>query len=425
MPALTAMFKTVSTECNLDCSYCYYRESLEGERQHRRIDLSMLQEFIPQYMDYIADAHQANLSWQGGEPTLAGLDFFRWVVELEARHARPGTTISNVLQTNGTLLNDDWGSFLKRYNFLVGVSLDGPESIHDIERKDRGGHGSFRRVMAGIDVLRRHKVDFNILCVVEHHNVVQARELMQFSRHEGFTYLQFMPAMAFQATEPEKPPAYLVSPALYGEFLVALFDEWYQNGIPTISVRTFDNFLQSYLGVANDLCVHSSNCDSGIVVEYNGDVYPCDFYIHPQWKLGNIFQQSLKEMAESSELRTFIGRKHPLPTECQTCEWKNLCKGGCARNRFNLGDGSLTPEYFCQSYKRFFSHADSRMRSLSERITNFQRYHQQINVISMEHKPIPGRNDPCLCGSGRKFKVCCGAPALSGSYLFQPECERL
>ena len=230
-----------------------------------------------------------------------------------------------------------------------------------------------------------------------------------------------MPAMDFQAMLPGKPPAYLVSPQQYGEFLVQLFDEWYEGGIPRISIRTFDNFLQSYIGVPNELCVHRDSCDSGLVVEYNGDAYPCDFYIHPQWKLGNIFQQSIREMAESQERRAFIGQKHPFPEECQTCEWKNLCHSGCVRNRFIREDGSPTPEYFCQSYKRFFSYADGKLRSLSQRIINRQRYLGQLSIISREHRPMPGRNAPCPCGSGQKHNLCCGTPELSGSYLFQPD----
>jgi len=379
----------------------------------------MLETFVPQYMEYVADTGHASFGWQGGEPTLAGLDFFQWVVELEARHALPGTAISNALQTNGTLLDDNWGSFLSRHDFLVGVSLDGPAAIHNMERTDRGGHGSFRRVMAGIDILQRQDVALNILCVVGTHNVTRARELMSFFRHEGFTHLQFIPAMGFQATEPENPPAYLVSSEAYGDFLVALFDEWYEGGIPRVSIRTFDNFLQSYLDIPNDLCVHGDICNAGIVVEYNGDVFPCDFYIHPRWKLGNIFEQSLNEMVDSLQRTSFVRRKHPLPAQCQTCEWKSLCKGGCPRNRFILEDGSLTPEYFCQSYKQFFSYANNRLRSLSERITNYQRYFQWLNTVLNEHKPTPGRNDPCPCGSGWKYKLCCGNPALTSSYLFQ------
>jgi len=420
MPTLAAMFKTVSTDCNLDCGYCYYRQSLLGKPIHQ-IDSSMLEAFTCQYMEYVADTRQANIGWQGGEPTLAGLDFFRRVVELETRYARPGTAINNMIQTNGTLLNNEWGHFLKEFNFLVGISLDGPESVHDMQRKDRGGHGSFRRVMSGIEVLRHHRVDMNILCVVGPHNVTQALQIMRFYQQEGLTHLQFMPAMGFQATEPEEQPVYSVSPEAYGQFLIALFDQWYEGSTPRVSIRIFDNFLQSYLGIQNELCVHSDACNAGVVVEYNGDVYPCDFYIHPRWKLGSIFQESLIDIAENPQRTAFIKRKHPLPTQCKTCTWKDLCKGGCPRNRPTLPNGGQAPEYFCQSYKQLLVHAHSRLQSLSQRIANRQRYLQQIDIFSMEHRPKPGRNDPCPCGSGRKHKACCGDPAISSSYLFQLE----
>lgn len=419
MPPLSILFKTVSTDCNLDCSYCYYRESAEGTRVRRRIGRGMLEALLPQYMEYIADVGQAGFAWQGGEPTLVGLEFFRWVVDLGDRHARPGTVISNALQTNGVLLDDAWGSFLRQYNFLVGISVDGPAEVHDIARKDRGGHGSFRRVMAGVDVLRRHGVDFNCLCVVGPHNVRRTRELMRFFRSEGFTHVQFIPAMDFQSTEPEKPAAYSISPEDYGEFLVQLFDEWYQDGRPTISIRTFDSFLQSYVGVASELCVHGDSCGGALVVEYDGDVYPCDFFVHPRWRLGNVSSDSLRAMVESDERARFIGQKHPLPAECQACEWKALCNGGCPRNRVALEDGRHAPDYFCRSYKRFLSHADARLLSLRERVLSRLRYRQQFQRAEAQKRPRPGRNDPCPCGSGRKHKACCGDPALSQSYLFR------
>jgi uncharacterized protein len=419
MPPLSVLFKTVSTDCNLDCSYCYYRQSLEGTRVSRRIDRGMLEVLLPQYMEYVADVGQAGFAWQGGEPTLAGLDFFRWVVGLQESHARRGTAISNALQTNGVLLDDAWGSFLRQHNFLVGISLDGPAEVHDIARKDRGGHGSFRRVMAGVDVLRRHGVDFNCLCVIGPHNVHRTRELMRFFRNEGFSHIQFIPAMDFQSTEPEKPAAYSISPEEYGEFLVQLFDEWYQDGKPRISIRTFDSFLQSYLGAPNELCVHGDSCTAALVVEYNGDVYPCDFFVHPSWKLGNILSHSLRSMAESDERARFVGQKQPLPAECQPCEWKAVCRGGCPRNRLTLEDGRQTPEYFCRSYKRFFSYADGRLRSLCERVISRLRYLRQSQLIEVKNRPRLGRNDPCPCGSGRKHKVCCGDPVLSQSYVFR------
>ena len=417
MPPLPVLFKTVSTDCNLDCSYCYYRQSLEGARVRQRIEEAVLAAFLRQYMEHVADAHIASLSWQGGEPTLAGIEFFEWAVTLEAEYASPGTTISNALQTNAVLLDDRWGEFLRRYSFLVGVSLDGPEEIHDSVRRDRGGHGSFRRVMAGIDVLRRHGVGFNILCVVGRHNVKCVRELMRFFRGEGFSHLQFIPAMNFQSVEPDVAPSYLITPEEYGEFLIDLFDEWYEGGFPTTSVRTFDAILQSYLGMPNDFCVYSERCDSGIVVEYNGDIYPCDFYVSEDRRLGNIMEDSLESILARPERASFISRKQSLPKQCEECEWRWLCRGGCPRNRPN-GD-ARSPEYFCWSHQRLFSCADDRLSAIKERIQRPLSAARTAGPSLVAERKAAGRNERCPCGSGRKYKFCCGDARADESYLLR------
>ena len=409
MPPLSVMFKTVSTDCNLDCAYCYYRESLEGTRVRRRIEPRLLETFIPQYMAYVADTGVASFAWQGGEPTLAGLPFFERVVALQAAHARPGTTISNALQTNGLLLDDAWGQFLETYGFLVGVSVDGPQEIHDAQRKAKSGRGSFDLVMRGVDVLRRHGIEHNALCVLGPHNVEHPRELMRFYREQGFSHVQLIPCMDFQAMEAEKPPAFQVTPDQYGAFLTAAFDEWHQGGGPTLSVRIFDNFLQSHVGVPNDLCVHADSCDAGIVVEYNGDAYPCDFYVHPKWKLGNVVEQPLRDVLYSPIRAAFVRQKHPLPAECAACEWLNVCKSGCPRNR----DGDA-PDYFCQSYKTLFRHADDRLRALGARVERRRKY---LHAIQLNPALEKRRNDACPCGSGQPQKRCCGVPETS--YLFR------
>jgi uncharacterized protein len=417
MPALSVMFKTVSTDCNLDCAYCYYRESLEGSRVRRRLDLGLLDRFIPAYMAHIADVKMASMSWQGGEPTLAGIPFFERVVALQAAHAAPGTLISNAFQTNAVLLDEAWGAFLKRYNWLVGVSLDGPEEIHDALRTDRGGRGSFARVLRGVDVLRRHEVDFNILCVLGPHNVGRAGELLAFFRTQRFTHVQFIPAMDFQAIQSDRPPSFLITAAEYGAFLVEAFDAWYEAGSPTISVRIFDNFLQSYLGLPNDMCVQAATCDAGIVVEWDGSAYPCDFYIHPGWKLGNVLDTPLAELASGPSRRAFIAQKTPLPAECVRCEWLRICKGGCPRNRA-ARDGVPVPDYFCTSYKQFFGYAHARLEGLKSAIERRQKY-LEITGSASNGAAAAGRNDPCPCGSGRKHKLCCARPASSRSYLFR------
>lgn len=408
------MFKTVSTDCNLDCSYCYYRESLEGARTRRRISDEMLERFIPDYLGYVADAGSADFAWQGGEPTLAGLEFFEKIVALQGAHARPGLAINNAIQTNAVLLDDDWGAFFKRHRWLVGVSLDGPAAVHDSLRTNKAGRGTFDWVMRGIDVLRRHAVDFNVLCVVGPHNVDKATELMTFFRQQRFTHVQFIPAMDFQALEPEKPAAYLITPEQYGEFLVTAFDLWYEDGVPTMSVRTFDNFLQSYVGVPNDLCVHADACNAGIVVEWDGSAYACDFYVHPSWKIGNVMENTLQEIATNALRLRFIEQKQPYPDECVKCEWLKVCKSGCYRNR---GDDGKTPDYFSPSYKRFFAHADASLRELETAIRATWRY-RRLQSVSPQLVANAGRNDPCPCGSSKKHKRCCQHPARAGSYLF-------
>jgi uncharacterized protein len=416
MPPLSVMFKTVSTDCNLDCAYCYYRVSLWGSRQRHRLTLPVLERFLAEYMSYIADVKTAHLVWQGGEPTLAGLPFFETVVRLEAQYAPPGTVIANALQTNGVLLTDAWAAFLKTYNFLVGVSLDGPQPIHDTFRTYRNGRGSFVQVMRGIEHLRRHGVAFNILCVLGPHNIDHPRELLRFFRREGFSHVQFIPAMDFQATTPEAAPTYLITPEQYGRFLCEIFDEWYENGFPTISIRIFDNFLQNYLGMPAELCVHSDTCDAGIVVEHNGDLYPCDFYIHPAWRLGNIMERPLREILANPLRATFMRQKRPLPEACRRCPWLSVCRSGCPRNRWRTADG-LAADHFCQAYTMLFTYADERLRALRDRLLRWQRY--LVMVAAQPHLArATGPNAPCPCGSGLKHKKCCQRATAMRSYLF-------
>ncbi len=413
MPALSVMFKTVSSNCNLDCAYCYYRASRAGERPRRSIDRRMLEKFVPEYLDYISDTGAASFGWQGGEPTLAGLDFFEWVIDLEARHARDGTVLSNDIQTNGVLIDDAWAEFFRQYSFLVGVSLDGPQELHDTVRRGRSGRGSFSRVMNGLDALRRHETDLNILCVIGPHNVDAGGTLFDFFRLEGFTHVQLLPAMDFQATEPYATARYAVSAEEYGDFLVTTFDAWHGGGYPQISVRTFDSFLQSYLGGAADLCIHGERCDSGFIVEHDGEVYPCDFHIHADFSLGNITSHTLSSMARGRVRTEFLRKKQPLPRDCEACEWFARCNGGCPRNRIATGR-----DYLCESYRRLFAHADDHLRALADRIQRRAIYLEQLAILREKQARLPGRNDPCLCGSGRKTKVCCGNPALDRSYLF-------
>ncbi|UOF88756.1 anaerobic sulfatase maturase [Fodinisporobacter ferrooxydans] len=400
--SIGVMWKTVSEDCNLACDYCYYsRVGGKIGPKVKRIDSRILEKFIKEYMSYSRGA--VSFAWQGGEPLLAGLDFFEEVVHLQAKYAQPHTIISNAIQTNATLMNEDWARFLRKYNFLVGVSLDGPKEVHDARRVTRSGAGSFDRVMQGVRHLRDAKVDFNILTVIHENNIRHAKELMEFYVKEDFDYVQFIPCMDFRAQETNKSPNYLISPEDYGQFLCDTFDIWYNDGNPTMSVRFFDNMLSVYLHQEAELCIHRKTCPQTLILEQNGDAYPCDFFISDDYKLGNVGTDSLKDILSNLIYESFHSKKPNLPDKCKSCDFLHLCHGGCPRNRsWNIVDDTVEADYFCDSYYRIYSYAHERMLKLAEKIkaNRLQDYLQRGGKL-------PGRNDPCICGSGKKFKKCC------------------
>lgn len=400
------MWKTVSEDCNLACDYCYY-STCGGKPGPKinRIDSAILDKFVKDYMQHSQGA--ANFAWQGGEPLLAGMEFFEEVVYRQALHAPPHTIISNSLQTNATLINDRWAAFFKTYNFLIGVSLDGPKEIHDARRVTSNGKGSFDRVMAGIGHLRKHQVDFNILTVIHKGNVGKAKELMAFYRENDFNFVQFIPCMDFRSQQVDQPGVYEITPREYGDFLCEVFDEWYNDGDPQVSVRFFDNMLSVYINREAELCVHRAACPTSLVLEQNGDAFPCDFFINEKWTVGNVADSSIADMLAHPNYARFHRMKPALPDKCRSCEWQRLCYGGCPRNRkWNAEGTESDPDYFCQSYMRIYAYAHERMQELGERMRrelyahNLQRYFDG---------KAPGRNEPCPCGSGKKFKACCGA----------------
>ncbi len=359
------MFKTVSEACNLACDYCYYSRTKGVHGAAQAIDMNLLETFMSDYMLHTRGS--ASLSWQGGEPLLAGLEFFEHVVQLEGQYAPNHTVISNGIQTNGLLINDVWAEFFHTYNFLVGVSLDGPETIHDARRVDRGGHGSFRRVMRGIDHLRRHNVDFNILTVVHPGNVDRVDALFEFYQRAGLKWVQFIPAMNFMAQNPHHPGRYEITPEEFGGFLCRTFDHWFNDGTPSFSIRFFDNVLSRYAGLEPEQCTLAEVCPPTLVIEQNGDVYPCDFYLSSQWRMGNIRNDRLETLLNSPVYRRFRQLKPSLSTLCQSCQWRSACQGGCPRNR---GDDSnlMDVDYFCEAYQQFFAYAEKHLQGLGQRL---------------------------------------------------------
>ncbi len=357
------MWKTVSEDCNLACDYCYYSRVL-GRPQGIRIPPPPILEKT--LRDYLATSGPvASIAWQGGEPLLAGLPFFQRVVALEAEVARPRTTISNAVQTNGVLINQAWAQFFREYRFLVGVSLDGPQAVHDAHRVDAGGHGTFNRVMRGIRWLEQERVDFNILTVIGPHNVGRGGELMAFYREHGFRWIQFIPQMAFQSQTVEDPGIFAISPQAYGDFLCEVFDVWYRDGHPDTSIRFFDNVVQSYVGLQPDLCTMRKRCPAHLIVESNGDLYPCDFYIGDEWRIGNIADMALIDAFSTDVYQRFADMKPDLPGTCQRCQWLAHCRGGCPRNRQWDNQPEHTADYFCASFQQFFAYANERLERLA------------------------------------------------------------
>lgn len=394
------MFKTVSQNCNLNCKYCYY-SSIVGRHNDKKLSLETVDKLISEYMKKTNGT--ASFIWQGGEPLLAGLDFFNEVVYLQSKYAQPNTIISNSIQTNGTLINREWANFFKKYNFVVGISVDGPGHLHDIKRKTYNGEGSFELVMSGVQQLRDSRVDFNVLTVLHQGNIDKSEELMAFYKDEMFTSIQFVPCMDFKSQDPKKPANYMITPKQYGDFLCNVFDIWYKDGSPCISIRLFENLLQAFLNRDPECCLNRKTCPVTLIVEATGDAYPCDYFINEEYKLGNINENSLDEIVNNTKYEIFLNYKKNLPNKCIKCNYLNLCNGGCPRNRNTDTPDYIGIDYFCESYLQLFNYVYYRLSVLERkiRLSWIQQYKKENNIL-------PGRNDKCICGSEKKYKSCCG-----------------
>lgn len=360
---IPVLFKTVSEACNLACDYCYYSKS-ENKKKINTLDLDILEKFIIEYAAYTNG--NMTMIWQGGEPLLAGLPFFEKVMELQNKYASNGSFINNSLQTNATLITEEWARFFKKHNFLLGISLDGPKEIHDKRRVNLNGNGSFDQVMRGIHYLDVAEVDYNILTVVHEDNVGKERELMEFYLQEGFQFLQFIPGMDFTSQDTNSPGEFLISPKEYGQFLCNVFDVWFNNGNPLVSVRFFDNMASIMLNLGAELCTQMNACPKMLILESNGDAFPCDFFINEEFKLGNIGTDHLNDIISSPLYDKFLTKKADLPIKCRKCEYLTLCYGGCPRNRNWAEDTNY--DYFCYSYKMFYQYAYERMKIITQTI---------------------------------------------------------
>jgi uncharacterized protein len=361
------LVKPAGPDCNLNCEYCFYlgKAAQFPEAPIHRMSDTVLEEMIRQSLG----GHERHVSfvWQGGEPTLLGLPFFKRVIELQQKHGH-GQSVSNGLQTNGILLDEEWARFLREYRFLVGLSIDGPEQIHDHYRKHKGGQGSWSQAAASARMLLQHGVEVNAISVVTDRSVEYAREIYGFHKSIGLNYMQFIPCIERDAADPTRIAPYSMSPEQYGRFLVNMFDLWqsdFNGSVATTSVRFFDSVFYTYVGLDAPECTLRKNCGTYLTVEHNGDVFACDFYVEPEWKLGNVLSGTLSEMLNGPTQTAFGELKANLPDECLQCEWLRQCHGGCTKDRLtDIREKGRT--HFCQAYKMLFEHADERFKELAQ-----------------------------------------------------------
>jgi uncharacterized protein len=382
------MVKPIGAVCNLNCAYCYYLEKEKlypDDPQKWAMSDKMLESFIAQYL-YTSTEPAVLFTWHGGEPIMRGMEFFQKVIALQHKYA-DGRIIENSLQTNGTTLTDDWCKFFRDHRFLLGLSIDGPEHCHDRYRLYKSGQPSFSKVMAGLELLKKYNVDFNTLTVVNDYNGKFPLEVYRFLKSIGSRYMQFIPIVEW--IDPQAKPGELsilpansgktaevtdwsVDPEDYGNFLIQIFDEWVRKDVGDYFVVTFDCVLANWLRVPPPLCVYAETCGHAGVVEYNGDVYSCDHYVFPDYKLGNIREKTLLTFMNSPFQKQFgLDKRDKLPQYCKKCEFLDICTGECPKNRIiYTPDGEPGLNYLCKGFKNFYRHAEPYLDFMANELRN-------------------------------------------------------
>ncbi|NOQ42814.1 MAG: anaerobic sulfatase maturase [Desulfuromusa sp.] len=406
------LVKPAGPDCNMACSYCFYlkKQSLFHESSVHRMSDAVLEALVRQVMSQAGE--QVVFGWQGGEPTLMGLNFFKRVVGLQQQSGR-GQSVGNGLQTNGLLLDDRWAQFLSEYSFLVGLSLDGPQHVHDRYRKNCDGCGTWSTVVEKAKLLQDVGVAVNSLSVVNDYSVRFPEEIYASHKQVGLNHMQFIPCVETDLKNLDSAASFSVSSEAYGTFLCQLFDLWlndFVDGEPTTFVRLFDSMFYLYVGMDPPDCGLKQTCGDYLVVEHNGNVYPCDFFVDPEWRLGNVLEDDLITLLNGDAQFAFGCAKANLPDGCEICEWIQFCYGGCPKDRIrDPRDKGMN--HFCTAYKVFYQHADPHFRQLAE---DWKRREAEAQALAtrthLEQAGIKvSRNEPCPCGSGLKFKKCCGS----------------
>ncbi len=375
-PAFHLLAKPTGAICNLDCQYCFF---LAKEQLYPGSKFRMADDLLETYIRQLLESHrtpEVTVAWQGGEPTLMGLEFFQRSIEFVEKYKKPGQQIIHTLQTNGTKLDDAWGQFLKQHQFLVGLSVDGPQHLHDAYRVDKRGRGTFEQVMQGWQILKKHGVDFNILCTVNAANGDHPLEVYQFFRDRlGAEFIQFIPIIERMNDDGStliqtgnRVTERSVKAEQFGQFLIGVFDEWVRRDVGKVFVQHFDAALANWLNVPASVCVFSKTCGAALALEHNGDLYSCDHFVEPEYKLGNIQETPMLEMIASEKQQQFGQAKFTtLPQYCRNCAVRFACHGGCPKNRFvETPDGEPGLNYLCAGYKAFFTHIDQPMKMMAE-----------------------------------------------------------
>ena len=440
-PAFHVIAKPIGPVCNLACKYCFYleKELLYPHTNRWSMTDDVLDNYIRQYIA-AQSLDTVHFAWQGGEPTLLGVDFFRKAVLLQKKYAN-GKHIENSLQTNGILLNEEWGRFFAEAQILVGVSIDGPKELHDCYRTDKAGYSSFDRVLRGLEVLKQFKVPFNTLTCVHRENSMAPLSVYNFLKEHGSGYMQFIPIVerASPISSGNRirlvPPSsdipavvtdWSVEPEAYGQFLCAIFDEWVRKDVGRQFIQLFDVALEMWVGMEASLCIFRSTCGRALAIEHSGDVYSCDHYVYPENRLGNLTDRSLAELATCPQQVEFgLEKKENLPQSCRKCDVRFACHGECPKHRFaRTAEGEYGLNYLCPAYKKFFRHIGPHMRymagELSQRrapanIMSLLQFQDALVDNKDSRRKAPGRNDPCSCGSGKKYKQCCGSALATRS----------
>lgn len=415
------LIKPSSADCNLNCDYCFYLEKhrIYPQTKRHRMKDTVLEQMVSSYMNTSQPVYY--FGWQGGEPTLMGLAFFEKVVEFQKKYGRRGAIVSNGLQTNATLINDPLAALWSKYKFLVGVSIDGPKEIHDQYRTNIKGHGSHGDVLRGIDTLKRHGVEFNALVLVSASNVQHPKEIYRYLCNLDIYHHQYIPCVEFDNTG--QPCSFAISGKQWGAFLCGIFDEWIQKDTRKVSIRLFDSILGHMMDWQYRMCSQGGRCNTYFVVEHNGDIYPCDFFVELPTRLGNILNHTWEELSCSVRYRSFSRQKSDWSNRCKDCDFLRFCSGDCLKHRFYKDRNPQTLSWLCAGWKRFYHHSlpsfeKIALSSLNEHQTSFP--HQRRTHLNRLPQIEIRRKDLCFCGSEKKFRDCHGKGKIKPGYLQSP-----